>query len=146
MPDDGSQRQVSGVFIARRHQGPLPPREILEGYDAISPGSAKRMIDNVVRRSELRTEDEHKSAAFRRSLDPLYRILAFSVVCAIIYFGYRLAEQGATVVGFAFVVTAAGTIAGSFLLNARGSRRESRLSDAIQKLVGRANEPEERDE
>ena len=145
-PEGRQQRQMSGIIVSRRHRGPLPPREILEGYDALSPGSAKRMIDNVVRRSELRTEDEHGSATFRRFLEPLYRTMAFLVVCAIVYFGYRLAEQGATVIGFAFVVTAAGAIAGSFLLNARETRRESRLTDRLMALIQRENDAKEGDE
>ena len=140
---EGEQQELpSGIIVASRHSGPLPPREVLEGYDALSPGSAKRMIDNVVRRSELRTEDEHRSATFRRFLEPLYRVLAFSVVCAIVYFGYRLAEQGATVIGFAFVVTAAGAIAGSFLLNARETRRESRLIERLMEIIQREESDE----
>lgn len=133
--DDERAGQLSGVILASRHRGPLPPREILEGYDALSPGSAKRMIDNVVRRSENRTEEEHKSAKFRRYLEPFYRIMAFSVVCLIVFLGYKLAELGATVVGFAFAVTAAGAFAGSFLLNARESRRDSRLIERLITLL-----------
>lgn len=140
------QRLVSGIIVARRHRGPLPPREILEGYDDLAPGSAKKMIDNVVRRSELRTEEDHRAATFRRFLEPFYRILAFSVVCAIIYFGYRLAEQGATVIGFAFVVTAASAIAASFLLNARETRRESHLIERLMALKQRETAGEESDE
>ena len=141
-PEGRQQEPISGIIVARRHRGPLPPIDDLEGYDALSPGSAKRMIDNVVRRFELRTEEEQKSATFRRFLEPLYRILAFLVVCAIVYLGYRLAEQGATVVGFAFAVIAAGTIAGSFLLNARETRRESRLIERLMELIQREESDE----
>lgn len=143
----GEQRGLaSGIFVARRHSGPLPPREVLEGYDDLSPGSAKRMIDNVVRRSELRTEDDHRSATFRRFLEPFYRILAFSVVVLIIFLGYRLVEQGETVVGFAFVVTAAGTIAASFLVNTRETRRESRLIERLVAFVNSQASGEESDQ
>ena len=143
---DEQREEISGIILARRHSGPLPPREILEGYDAISPGSAKRMIDNVVRRSELRTEEEHKSARTRRLMGPVYRIFAFTVVCVVIYFGYRLAEQGATVVGFALVVTAAGTIAGTFLLNALETRKESRSIERLITLIQRQQSAEQNDE
>lgn len=143
---EGQQGSISPLIVARSHRGPLPPIEELEGYDHLSPGSAKRMIDNVVRRSELRTEEEQKSATFRRFLEPFYRILAFAAVCVIVYFGYRLAQQGATLVGFAFVVIAAGTIAGSFILNARETRRETRLIERLMTTIQSETTDKENDE
>ena len=126
--DDGNTRQrgqASSIVLAEQHRGPLPHPMILEGYDSLVPGTAKRMIDNAIMRAELRTEHERKSANLRRAMEVFSRIMAFVIVCGTIYLGYLLAENGATAVGFALVVTAAGTIAGSFLLYARESRRDS---------------------
>lgn len=36
------------------YKGPIPPPEVLEGYERIVPGSAKRIIDNALKQSEHR--------------------------------------------------------------------------------------------
>ena len=56
-PEDvgAEQRErIPGLFFAERHRGPVPHPIILEGYDALVPGTAKKMIENAIRRAELR--------------------------------------------------------------------------------------------
>ena len=68
--------------------------------------------------------------------------MAFAVVLVTIYLGYQLAATGVTAVGFALVVTAAGTIAGSFLLYAWGSSKDSRRTADLNSAVKNSNRDE----
>ena len=136
------RERIPGLFFAERHRGPVPHPIILEGYDALVPGTAKKMIENAIRRAELRTEDERKTANLRRILEVASRLMAFAVVLVTIYLGYQLAATGVTAVGFALVVTAALTIAGSFLLYAWGSSKDSRRTADLNSAVKNSNRDE----
>lgn len=73
-------RDIAEILVSHleastsRYSGPLPPPEVLENYDRIVPGAAKKIIAMALRQSRHRQELERKviESDMRRSRDGLW--------------------------------------------------------------------------
>lgn len=119
--------KVVARVIASEFSGPIPPPNIIEGYEKVLPGSADRILKMAEEQSEHRQEME-KIAVNAESRDSLLGIvcalilaLACLITAAIIVFMVPTAA-GAT---FAAVLGAGGigSIIGVFLTNTRRNRK-----------------------
>lgn len=54
---DGDAGATSEIYqVAQRFEGPLPPAAVLQGYEDLVPGSARKIIDAHVRNEQVRGE------------------------------------------------------------------------------------------
>jgi uncharacterized membrane protein len=59
--------QPGQVIVASSFSGPLPPPEVLEGYDRIFPGLAERLVRMAEKQSDHRMELEKKAISAQLS-------------------------------------------------------------------------------
>lgn len=76
------KRQIVGIIAAKaiHYQGPIPPAEIIEGWEAILKGSADRFLGLVERDALSIMEDRSE----RRRREDRYRILSLGAATIII--------------------------------------------------------------
>ena len=77
---DGS---VVGI-VKSSFQGPIPPPEVLKGYEGILPGSAERLLKMAEEEQQHRFEVDNKLTDGYLSLNFRGQILGFLIVIALI--------------------------------------------------------------
>ncbi len=96
--------------------GPLPPPEILAGYDKILPGAAERILKMAETQSSHRQEMEKKIIGSEIFQANCGMIFAFIIVLIAIIIGAVLIYLDRPVGGLISLIAAVGIIVGSFIL------------------------------
>lgn len=106
-------RQVISLIVSRTHQGPLPPPELLHGYEQALPGAAERIVAMAER------EQAHRHTQEARMIGGEYRTRwsgQAAMIIAIIVLGllvaYCVHEKQPLAAG---VIAAIGVVAGTIL-------------------------------
>jgi uncharacterized membrane protein len=76
------------------YQGPLPPPEILKGYDLVNPGFAERVMAMAERQSQHRIELERTVVIGDHKKSWLGLGLGFVVAAGVFYGSYDLVKKG----------------------------------------------------
>ena len=115
IPNSQPLTEVSETKITATFSGPLPPPNILAGYDQVLPGAADRIITmaekQLVHRQSLETVIVHSNISHEK----LGMWFAFIITCALVLFGAYLISQGKEVAGYIAVFVPIFFNAGSYI-------------------------------
>lgn len=104
--------------------GPLPPPEILQGYDDVLPGAAERIIAMAERQAAHRQDLERRVIRANITTARLGIAAGLIITLAVVWFAYQLLMAGHTVAGFAAIIVALGSLVGVFIVGQRSQRNE----------------------
>jgi uncharacterized membrane protein len=98
-----------------RFSGPLPPPEILKGYEDVLPGSAERIIRMTEKQQAHRIQIE--SSVVEENCRSQRRGLhyGFAISLLVILGGFFLIYEGKNITGAAVVITAVAGLVGVFV-------------------------------
>ncbi len=117
-------------FVARVEgtvfQGPLPPPEILAGYDRVLPGAADRIVGMAEKNQTHRHALEAKVIPAGVASERLGQIFAFLLYLATLASGTYLVSTGKDTVGVTEMLASTGTFAGLYIKAQIEKRRELR--------------------
>jgi uncharacterized membrane protein len=115
---------VSHLEASTRYSGPLPPPEVLENYDRIVPGAAKKIIAMALRQSRHRQELERKviESDIRRSRDGLWVGGALSLTSILL--GAVAVFTGHDTAGATIATATVVSLAGVFVYGTTSRRKE----------------------
>ncbi len=115
-------------FVARVQgtvfQGPLPPPEILAGYDSVLPGAADRIITMAEKNQEHRHRLEAKVIPAGIKSERLGQILGFVLYLATIASGTYLVGQGRDTAGIVEMLASTTVFAGIYVKGQIEKKRE----------------------
>jgi len=105
----GQGRQVQAQITAQHYSGPVPPPEILRGYDQVIPGAAERILE-MAEADQRHTHEMEARAQKRvfaeRKRGQIFALVvslgAFTAAAVMSYFGAEKAAMvlsGSTIVG-----------------------------------------------
>jgi uncharacterized membrane protein len=130
-----------GVFMGYR--GPIPPPEMLWGYEKIVPGAAERILTQFERQSEHRREIERKmvSNIARREMGSI--LVAALLIVAVTFLGYHMVSQGQSLYALG---TVAASVSGVLIAFFTGKKANLREKEEKRELLKELMEPPERGE
>lgn len=115
-------KQVQMAAKAAIFSGPLPPPNLLQGYDDIQPGFAERIVRMAEGEADHRRQQEQKALDADIKLSDkdfterrLGQGLAFTIVIILAVLGAYLAINGKELTGSVFGGPAIVSIVGAFL-------------------------------
>lgn len=116
--------QLIAKFAASMYRGPIPPPEVLRGYEGLVPGAAKRMLDMAERQGEHRMSLERRvvGSDIQRSWAGL--VCATIVSLAVIALAGVLAMNGNTLAGTILAGVDIASLVGAFVWGTREQRLE----------------------
>lgn len=143
------------------YHGPIPPVEIVAGYENVCPGSADRLIAMAENQSKHRMKIEERcleasieAEADNREKDyklaRLGSIFAFLIALALIGFGSVCILLGKNVAGFVSIGIAIGAIGGVTYFNNKESKKKANQGkediQSSDKSIREIPSPEDEDE
>ncbi len=108
------------------YQGDLPHPKILEGYNALYPDAAKRIIENGIAETEHRREMEKRYLNANIKAHNLGQILGFVIAILIIVGGIYLILKDHQVSGSILSGVSALGVIGMFTGNNSGNKKDSK--------------------
>lgn len=97
--------RLEHVDVELQHfSGPLPHPEILEGYERVVPGAAKRIIDWVEDESSFRRRESSQQRDSDNRKDYLGMAMSFLLTGGIVGSGVFLLHEGKSIGGIAALV------------------------------------------
>jgi uncharacterized membrane protein len=124
-----------GVFMGYR--GPIPPPEMLWGYEKIVPGAAKRILTQFERQSEHRREIERKmvSNIARREMGSI--LVAALLIVAVTFLGYHMVSQGQSLYALGTVAASVSGVLIAFFTGKKANLRErEEKRELLKELMG----------
>ncbi|ALN76740.1 DUF2335 domain-containing protein [Staphylococcus chromogenes] len=114
------------IATLEMYNGPIPHPKILEGYDKLDPGAAKRIIDNGIEESNHRRNMEKKTV--NHVARSFYFRFALAFILALVFgFGsFYLILQGHTIIGSVFAGVTLISILGIFTGEASNNNNENK--------------------
>lgn len=117
MPSEIDESQMATIKIAiERHMmsGPIPPPDILKGYEEIVLGAAKQIMDNMTQESEHRRTMERKAIdyAARDSQTGMWQGFSIAILGLLLGFAIILV---AIMKGEGILTVLVGTVSGTVL-------------------------------
>jgi uncharacterized membrane protein len=121
------------VLVAQSWQGPLPPPEILQGYEDAFPGAAERIFKMAEDQGEHRRELEKQAFGIEKegmvrsfAEARLGQILAFAISALFLGCGTYTAIHGQAVVGSLFGTLGIGGIVTTFIEGRKKTQSEGK--------------------
>jgi uncharacterized membrane protein len=137
----GLSRKLKGDLIGVFYRGPLPPPEMLWGYEKIVPGAAKRILTQFERQSEHRREIERKmvSNIARREMGSI--LVAALLIVAVTFLGYHMVSQGQSLYALGTVAASVSGVLIAFFTGKKANLREKEekrelLKELMESLEG----------
>ena len=124
-----------GVFMGYR--GPIPPPEMLWGYEKIVPGAAERILTQFERQSEHRREIERKmvSNIARREMGSI--LVAALLIVAVTFLGYHMVSQGQPLYALGTVAASVSGVLIAFFTGKKANLREKEEKrELLKELMG----------
>lgn len=116
-------------------QGPLPPPDLLEGYEKVCPGAAQKILE------AMQVEGAHRRTLETKSLEAniegmrrqfaegrLGQIFAFSIAVVFVFVGAYVALHGQPWPGAVFGSAGLGGIVTTFIVGRRNRNENTELS------------------
>ncbi|MEY8283230.1 DUF2335 domain-containing protein [Lachnospiraceae bacterium 50-23] len=126
------QREVKKVvmeMIQGEFSGPIPPPNIIEGYEKVLPGSADRIISMAERQSEHRQKMELKMINAESRDGLLGVVFAFMLglgcIIAAVIMVFLVPQNAGAIAGALLGVTGIGSITSSFISSTRRNNRKN---------------------
>lgn len=117
-------------FVARVQgtvfQGPLPPPEILAGYDKVLPGAANRIISMAEKNQSHRHSLEAKVIPSGIVSERIGQIFAFLLYLGVLASGTYLVSTGKDTVGITELLGSTAAFAALYFRGQREKKRELR--------------------
>lgn len=114
-PTTENNLQNSQVILARQYQGPMPPPEILEGYEHIHPGAADMLFREHEANSKALREIYTKEKLARLEKDKRGQYLAFTVIFLMLLLVFAGMLMNQPIISGGMAVVAAFSAAKAFL-------------------------------
>ena len=116
MPDESQEREFVRVeqHVAY-YSGPLPPPEMMRGYEDVQSGSADRIMATMEREQKQRARYEN-----------LGLVLAFLVAMALIAFSAYALALGSVAASIGVILAGIASTAGTFIYGNRARHRQLR--------------------
>lgn len=133
MPDESQEREFVRIeqHVAY-YSGPLPPPEMMRGYEDVQSGSADRILATMEREQNQRARYEN-----------LGLILAFLVAIALIALSAYALTLGSVAASIGVIVAGIASTTGTFIYGNRARRRQLReRREALQNPPPRPELPE----
>lgn len=118
------ERRTQLLMQASSFSGPLPPPDLLRGYDEVVPGCADRIITQFEEQGRHRRKQESRVISHRLFSSTFGQILAFLLLLSIIGAGTFLAYSGKEVAGFGTIATAVAGAAGVLILAKKAQEKD----------------------
>jgi uncharacterized membrane protein len=132
--DNKTERAALMASFSRSiYRSPLPPPEVLRGYDLVSPGLAERIVGMAERQSQHRMELEKIVVIGDHKKSWVGLVLGFVVACGVFYGSYDLVKKGHDTAGTLLGGSALATLV-SIFVRAGNQRSRERIekSKAIE--------------
>ena len=127
---DVSHAQLVSVFASWMSAGPLPPPEVLDGYNRVLPGSAERLFNMA--ESQLAHRQHLEKVAVeggdKRSWWGMW--LGFVISLVVFGLGTALVITGHDAAGAAIMTIDVAALASVFVVGQRSQRKEREAKDA----------------
>ncbi|MDE2748511.1 MAG: DUF2335 domain-containing protein [Chloroflexota bacterium] len=133
MPDQSQEREFVRIeqHVAY-YSGPLPPPEMMRGYEDVQFGSADRILATMEREQKQRARYEN-----------LGLLLAFLIAMALIALSAYALALGSVAASIGVIVAGIASTAGTFVYGNRARHRQLReRREAMQKPPPRPELPE----
>lgn len=126
--DPAPPQQQQGTYNVRvegiSFRGPLPPPEVLQRYDQITPGLADRIVRMAEKNQDHRHNLENTVIPSRVKLEQRGQIIGALLGIAMIISGTAIVATGMPIVGVSIIGTTAVALAGLFVYTDRSKRKE----------------------
>lgn len=103
----------------KSYRGPLPPSELLSGYEAFCPGATERFIGQLEANQKHQHEMEKLAVSATITRDQENRRYGFALTCLALIASVTLGVTGHDVLAGTIATTTIGTILVTFILNRR---------------------------
>lgn len=121
-------KKIIAEMVQSEFSGPIPPPEIIGGYEKIVPGSAERIIAMAERQAAHRQEMERRmiSAESRDSLLGIICAFLLGGICivAAIIIVINVPQSAGAISSAVLGVTGIGSIVTAFVKNTRNSSKK----------------------
>ena len=105
MPKKTKRQQTKAIAISRQFSGPIPPPEILGGYESIQTGAADRIIKMAEEQAHHRQKIEKTVIERETTNDMLGTILGFVLLSFLIALGGYLVVNGKDIYGLVSILS-----------------------------------------
>lgn len=126
--DQKEVKKVVAEVIQSEFSGPIPPPNIIEGYERVLPGSADRIIAMAEKQSTHRQKMEEKMVNSEARDSLLGVIFAFFLgigcIVAAVIMVYFVPQNAGAIAGALLGVTGIGSITSSFISSTRRDNRK----------------------
>lgn len=129
--EDSQQAEASGrattelaVKQTLEFSGPLPPPQLLKGYNDAFAGCAERVVAMAERQSAHRQELEKKIIESNCEAQTRGQWFAFILALVVIGGGVYLLAQGKSLEGFSAIIIALGSLIGTLVYGRSAQRKE----------------------
>ncbi len=112
------------ITTAAHFAGPIPPPSLLDGYEAILPGSADRILSMAEKQSSHRMELENKVIDSKIRDSQLGMLLGFCIAFVVIVIGGFLIYKDKNILGFSTILTAMVALVSAFIYGTNSNRKE----------------------
>lgn len=126
------------TMMATSYSGPTPPVEVLEGYERVSPGSAKQILDQFIKQSDHRMDLENQVIASDLSRSWGGLIAGFVIALAFLGSGTYLVSTGHDWAGGTIATTSLMGLVSVFVYGTtvRKSERETKAKTMAEAKRG----------
>lgn len=111
--DQPTQKAIIGVRESS-FSGPLPPPEILQGYESVLPGSAERIFVMAEKEQQYRLESVSSSLRTRNHLEYLGWFSSTLITGVLLVGGFVLLYTGISIAGYVALAGSAASLVYAF--------------------------------
>jgi uncharacterized membrane protein len=121
-----SDRVTAELTLKRRFEfsGPLPPPQVLKGYNEAFAGCAERILAMAERQSAHRQDLEKRIVTNNCAAQTRGQWFAFILAFVVLTGGVYLLSTGKSLEGFAAIIIALGSLIGSLIYGRSEQRKE----------------------
>ncbi|MBM6634636.1 DUF2335 domain-containing protein [Leclercia adecarboxylata] len=123
----------------KSYRGPLPPSELLSGYEAFCPGATERFIGQLEANQKHQHEMEKLAVSATITRDQENRKFGFALTCLALVASVTLGVTGHDFLAGTIATTTIGTILVTFILNRRPNNSKDDKEEPQTKLPAEDN-------
>lgn len=118
----------------KSYRGPLPPSELLSGYETFCPGATERFIGQLEANQKHQHEMEKLAVSATITRDQENRKYGFALTCLALIASVTLGVTGHDILAGTIATTTIGTILVTFILNRRPNNSRDEKEDKQSQL------------